>query len=612
MKKTFLFYISLFLLTFITTNALSETRTVMNLNGKWEFEQTKTAFPPKKFTRTIPVPGLIDLAEPPVEQHKNYFSGTHEPRYNWYRFKFKVSPDKKGKYAVLNLLKSRFNTQITLNGHDMGSYMQCNTPIECSLTDFISYTEENELLIRIGERAWLSKQSATGVDREKYTDIPGIWDDVFITFTGPVRIERALILPDLEKSKITAKVIIENHANIINRSMYLLNIDGKVSVYIREKNSGKRVTDEVTKKYSLRCQNRMPMELVLNIKDPHQWSPEDPFLYEAVVTASADYTTRWFGGVKKEIPDYNASSDMLPVPFGMRDFKAAGRFFHLNGEMYKMMGSNITLFRFFEDPDRKGLPWDREWVKKMFIDIPKSLRWNGFRMCIGIAPKFWYDLADEYGLILQNEWPMWQVRGWNEQMDKEYTDWIWQDGSHPSIVIWDAMNEASHQYIGSVIIPKLRQLDPTRLWDAAYQFREKEGGYITEMEEPHYYPYHTGWWWKNKGLQEERDSYRAGGLFRKHKVLGGTKYKGVPLILNEYNWLWLNRDGIPGIRTKGYFGTKDTPPRKKDYEYYNADGVQEHFDRDNYDRNSLHSLWLFKQSWKYVFHICISIWKHGS
>ena len=69
------------------------------------------------------------------------------------------------------------------------------------------------------------------------------------------------------------------------------------------------------------------------------------------------------------------------------------------------------------------------------------MRWNGFRMCIGIAPKFWYDLADEYGLILQNEWPMWQVRGWNEQMDKEYTDWIWQDGSHPSIVIWDAMNE---------------------------------------------------------------------------------------------------------------------------------------------------------------------------
>lgn len=555
----------------------------MNLNGSWEFEQTETAYPPEKFTRTIQVPGLIDLAEPEIEQHEKYFSGTQEPRYSWYRLKFRISPDKKGKFAVLNILKSRFGTQVILNDHDLGTYIQCNTPIECNLTDFISYDKENELLIRISERAWLSKQSATGVDREKYTDIPGIWDDVFITFTGPVRIERALVLPDFRSSKVTAKVMIENHENIINRSMYLIDIDGKISVYIREKKSGKKVSDEVSKDFSLRCQNRMPLEFEIDLKDSHPWSPEDPFLYEAVITADAEYTTKWFGGVKKAITSDNASSDMLPVPFGMRDFKAVGRFFHLNGGQYRLLGSNINLFRFFEDPDRNALPWDKEWVKKMFIDIPKSLRWNAFRMCIGIAPKFWYDLADEYGIMLQNEWPMWQVRGWNEQMEKEYTDWIWNDGSHPCIVIWDAMNEASHQYIGNVIIPKLRELDPTRLWDAAYQSRESNKAFITEMEEPHYYPFHTGWWWTDEGLQAERDSYRFGGLFRKHKVLGQTKYKGVPMIMNEYNWLWLNRDGVPGIRTKGYFGPKDTPPKKKDYEYYNAQGKQEHLDRDNYD-----------------------------
>jgi len=28
-------------------------RTVINLNGTWEFDQTTTAFPPEKFTRTI-------------------------------------------------------------------------------------------------------------------------------------------------------------------------------------------------------------------------------------------------------------------------------------------------------------------------------------------------------------------------------------------------------------------------------------------------------------------------------------------------------------------------------------------------------------------------------
>ena len=41
-------------------------RTVINLNGTWEFDQTTTAFPPEKFTRTIPVPGLIHLAVPKI------------------------------------------------------------------------------------------------------------------------------------------------------------------------------------------------------------------------------------------------------------------------------------------------------------------------------------------------------------------------------------------------------------------------------------------------------------------------------------------------------------------------------------------------------------------
>jgi len=562
--------------------ALSQqSRVVTNLNGRWEFEQTETAFCPESFTRSIPVPGLIDLAEPKVEQYEKYFSGTHQPRYSWYRRKFTVPAESAGRFAVLNLLKSRFDTQIILNGHDLGTYMQCNTPIECNLTPFILDDRENILLIRIGERAWLPKQSATGVDREKYTDIPGIWDDVFITFTGPVRVERALILPDLKGSKVTAKIMLENHKDEVNRSMYLTQIAGKVSVYIREKKSGKAVTEPVTEDFVLQCRKRMPLVLETELKNAHAWSPEDPFLYEAVVSVTAQQTVDRRRELLYEIASDQRSSDEVATSFGMRDFEAVGRMFHLNGQQYRLLGSTINLYRFFEDPERAGLPWDRQWVKKMFIDIPKSLRWNAFRMCIGLAPKFWYDLADEHGILLQNEWPMWQVRGWDEQIDKEYTDWVWADGSSPSIIIWDAMNEAVHVYISDVVIPKLKKLDPTRVWDAGFMTAERK--IVNEMEEPHYYPFHTGWWWTNEDLEKERQSYRFGNLFRKHAWLGRTRYEGLPMILNEYAWLWLNRDGTPGIRTKGYFGPRDTPPKTKNYEYYNPEGVQEYFDRDNYD-----------------------------
>jgi ABC-type antimicrobial peptide transport system permease subunit len=41
-------------------------RAIINLNGTWEFDQTTRAFPPEKFTRKIPVPGLIHLAEPRI------------------------------------------------------------------------------------------------------------------------------------------------------------------------------------------------------------------------------------------------------------------------------------------------------------------------------------------------------------------------------------------------------------------------------------------------------------------------------------------------------------------------------------------------------------------
>ena len=77
-----------FLIIISPLNSFSEVpRSVMNLNGNWEFEQTEKAFPPEKFSRIIQVPGLIDLAVPKIEQYKEYFSGRQKPRYSWYRYR---------------------------------------------------------------------------------------------------------------------------------------------------------------------------------------------------------------------------------------------------------------------------------------------------------------------------------------------------------------------------------------------------------------------------------------------------------------------------------------------------------------------------------------------
>jgi len=91
-------------------------------------------------------------------------------------------------------------------------------------------------------------------------------------------------------------------------------------------------------------------------------------------------------------------SDQVNKQFGMRDFTRKGKFFYLNGEKIILRGTNVTLQRFFEDPDCGNLVWDKEWVKKLLVDTPKKLNWNMMRICVGIAPDFWRRGAHRDGL----------------------------------------------------------------------------------------------------------------------------------------------------------------------------------------------------------------------
>ena len=112
-------------------------RGIIELNGMAAFEQTKTAFPPEKFTRRIPVPGLIDLAEPEIEQYDAYFSGTQEPRYSWYRFRFEVPERYRDRYAVLKIRKSRFDTQVLLGDSTLASLRVTGSFPDTTLKDAV-------------------------------------------------------------------------------------------------------------------------------------------------------------------------------------------------------------------------------------------------------------------------------------------------------------------------------------------------------------------------------------------------------------------------------------------------------------------------------------------
>ncbi len=544
-------------------------RTTISLNGEWDFDQTEQAFPPRKYTRKIPVPGLVHLARPKISQYEKFFKKPdgvelveqfnflerdYTPMYNWYKRKVFIDEKFKDEQLFLTIKKSQYVTRVFVNGHEVGASMECYTPMDFNITSAVKYGSDNEILIQVGDRAWLPSEAAGGTDKEKVHYLPGIWDDVFITATGKMRVDKILFLPSLAKGLVTVKTLV--------RSLYppqmlygdKMKDSCKIEFCVKEKTTGQVVGKKVIEG-EVKRDNRTYFETSISLDNPKAWTPDSPFLYEGEVS----------------VYDQDELVDRYSVNFGMRDFSRKGKFFTLNGDKFYLRGSNITLQRFFEDPDCQALAWNREWVKKLMIDLPKSIDWNAMRICVGIVPDFWYDLCDEYGIVLQNEWLYWQNHGWDEQVRKEYTNWVWSDGNHPSIVIWDAINENWDSYIGNTLIPELKELDPTRIWDAGYMTSDQMGT-NDEMDEPH--PYRALTLMHSSELNDyfKNNPYNLGALHENWIGFSSILDAGVPQLVNEYGWIWLWRDGRPSKLTLNnynyYLGENATPAQCRELQAY--------------------------------------------
>ena len=544
-------------------------RTTISLNGEWDFDQTELAFPPRKYTRKIPVPGLVHLARPKISQYEKFFKKPdgvelveqfnflerdYTPMYNWYKRKVFIDEKFKDEQLFLTIKKSQYVTRVFVNRHEVGASMECYTPMDFNITSAVKYGSDNEILIQLGDRAWLPSEAAGGTDKEKVHYLPGIWDDVFITATGKMRVDKVLFLPSLAKGLVTVKTLV--------RSLYppqmlygdKMKDSCKIEYCVKEKTTGRIVGKKMIEGEAKR-DNRTYFETSISLDNPKAWTPDSPFLYEGEVS----------------VYDQDELVDRYSVNFGMRDFSRKGKFFTLNGDKFYLRGSNITLQRFFEDPDCQALAWDREWVKKLMVDLPKSIDWNAMRICVGIVPDFWYDLCDEYGIVLQNEWLYWQNHGWDEQVRKEYTNWVWSDGNHPSIVIWDAINENWDSYIGNTLIPKLKELDPTRIWDAGYMTSDQMGT-NDEMDEPH--PYRALTLMHSSELNDyfKNNPYNLGALHANWVGFSSILDAGVPQLVNEYGWIWLWRDGRPSKLTLNnynyYLGENATPEQCRELQAY--------------------------------------------
>jgi beta-galactosidase len=481
----------------------------ISLNGTWEITKTDTLAPlPSAFGSGVQVPGLVDMAVPPLDTNRLYDHGIY-----WHKTSFTIEeeyPD----VVRLKIGKVKYHARIFLNRQFAGEQLYCFTPGTFNITQFLNPPgETNELIIGIGCVGQMPDTVMWGQDFEKTAYIPGINDNVTILLGGLPFIENIQVIPMVSEEKVRIVARIDNGSE--SKSI-------RFSYVIRELASGRVVAKGRTDLTDFK----------VPIPGCRLWTPESPFLYELMLSTGADEKT---------------------VRFGMRSFSfdpGTGRAM-LNGKPYFMRGTNVCIYRFFEDPGRKGLPWDGQWAVTLHQRF-KEMHWNSIRYCIGFPPERWYEIADSLGFLIQDEYPVWTSYSQEKiypgiteaHLANEYRAWMAERWNHPCVVIWDAQNESVTPVTGNAI-GLVRGMDLSdRPWENGWSAPQRE----SDPVESH--PYLFSSYMGDATPSEKGALYDLlstaripGNDASMHDPTEEMKRYPNPLLINEYGWLWLNRDG---------------------------------------------------------------------
>jgi beta-galactosidase len=519
-------------------------RVTIPLDGSWTIaDSVDPNVPPSAFDHTVAVPGLVHSAQPafpgvdqyetsewigtmirdgifpPTEAIQTLGRTQQQRMYFWYRRSFRAPSRKQRALLVVN--KAQFGTAVWLNGKKVGEHLGCFTAGHFDLTSAIHWKGDNQILIRIGAHPGaLPPTVIYGGDGEKQFWTPGIYDDVSVIVSDAPAIESVQAAPLIESSE----VLVETE---------LTNIGPARTVELRQQvktwKGGKPVGQPAVESISMAAGERKTVRQTIHLPDAVLWTPDNPFLYTL---------------------DTNTGGDNSTVRFGMRELHFDGEKAILNGHPLYLRGASITLHRFFADPSSASLPWDDAWVRKLLVEKPKEMHWNMFRICIGPAPQRWLDIADEGGILLQYEFPIWDDRKplhqklWDQQeILQEFKEYVRDNWNHPSLVLWDASNETHWSYLGDTVIPAVRTLDlSNRPWENGYNGPQGPN----DPYEIHPYKFVDYFFHRNPHLFEMIDLEKP----EEAMPVRFHEWPGHASIINEYGWLWLHRDGRPTVLTK--------------------------------------------------------------
>jgi hypothetical protein len=477
---------------------------VQILNGAW-----KLAMDPENRGRqenwcNQVQPGAKEAAVPGVIQQ--VFPGSHGVAWYWHTFHPRAgqAPDDR---ALLRFGAVDYFAEVWVNGKLAGSSEGGEAPFELDITDALLKEADNLLAVRV------VNPTDTPIDGFLLSQTPhrnktapprcgamfnsgGILYPVELRRVPPIYIADTFVRPNPKTGDIDVTVSVRNSGSELKKVTIGLSVSP---------GGGGDVLLSVDRQADIPA-GFSEHALTMHISQPRLWDLDDPYLYRVDATVVFDAHR----------------AHRQSVPCGFRDFRIVDGYFHLNGKRLFLKSTHTGNAM----PIGQTVVATGDFGRRDMI-YAKASGFNTVRFIAGVAYPEQLDLCDQLGLMVYEEclaaWELGDSPKMGERFDRNTSAMIRRDRNHPSVAIWGLLNETQdgpvfRQAVG--FLPKLRQLDPTRLvllgsgrWDAQHKIgsasnpgtddwqpvwgveganAEKAslgaGGYVSKAGDAHYYP----------------------------------------------------------------------------------------------------------------------------
>lgn len=426
----------------------------LDLSGTWRFQTDPMGFGMtpgselylSRLAETISLPGTMDEGGKGLPNAARYVDRlSRKFEYcgaAWYQRELTVPEAWKGKQLVLNLERCHWETTVYVDGKRIGAEERLSTPHRFNLTEALT-PGLHTLTVCVDNRLkYPMDQWNHGTTEYTQTNWNGMVGDLKIEVYDPARITALRTYPDLQQRAVRLKIDLDNATGKARK--------GHLQLELREKGGQKTVATAAHEVELGKGQQTWNGTLALG-KEMKLWDEFSPFLYEIKATLTTDSTT-----------------DERTVRFGMREVERGAHHVQLNGRDIHLRGTlDCCVF------PRTGYPAMQpdEW-RRIFSTI-KEYGMNHVRFHSWCPPEAAFEVADEVGIYLQAELPMWikdvgKYPARRDFFEKELYAVLEEYGNHPSFLLMCNGNENEGDFaVLEDLVQKGQRHDNRHLYSAS-------------------------------------------------------------------------------------------------------------------------------------------------